>query len=137
MARRSLHDRYFKDAQAEGYLARSAYKLLQIQEAKRLLSWGFAKFRWYESKVPVSGRALTVKIQSGQKDRIRLTSMGNFRKLVRRGEVRKISVRREIPSFLAAPVQKGQQVGRLVFELRGKEMGELRLGFFQTLIRLR
>ena len=37
MARRSLHDRYFKDAKAEGYLARSAYKLLQIQEAKRLL----------------------------------------------------------------------------------------------------
>lgn len=37
MARRSLHDRYFKDAKAEGYLARSAYKLLQIQDSKHLL----------------------------------------------------------------------------------------------------
>ena len=124
----------------------SGHPRRRFQEAKRLLSWGFAKFRWYQSKASVSGRALTVKIQSGQKDRIRLTSMGNFRKLVHRGEVRNISVRREIPSFLAAPVQKGQQVGRLVFELRGKEMGELRLaagesvdrlGFFQMLIRLR
>lgn len=37
MPRRILHDQYFKQAKAEGYLARSAYKLKQIQESKRLL----------------------------------------------------------------------------------------------------
>jgi len=37
MARRILHDRFFKQAKAEGYLARSAYKLQQINEAKRLI----------------------------------------------------------------------------------------------------
>jgi len=40
MARRTLHDRYFKDAKAQGYLARSAYKLIQIQQAKRILRPG-------------------------------------------------------------------------------------------------
>ncbi|HBS28079.1 MAG TPA: hypothetical protein DEB06_01200, partial [Phycisphaerales bacterium] len=40
LARRVLHDEYFKRAKAEGYLARSAYKLLQIQEAKRLIRTG-------------------------------------------------------------------------------------------------
>lgn len=40
MARRILHDQYFKQAKAEGYLARSAYKLRQIQENKRLLRRG-------------------------------------------------------------------------------------------------
>ena len=38
--RRTLHDEYFKRAKREGYLARSAYKLLEIQERKRVLRRG-------------------------------------------------------------------------------------------------
>jgi len=34
---RKLHDQYFKQAKAEGYAARSAYKLLEIQEKRRLI----------------------------------------------------------------------------------------------------
>lgn len=37
---RKLQDRYFKMAKAEGYLARSAYKLQEIQEKFRLLRTG-------------------------------------------------------------------------------------------------
>lgn len=40
MGKRVLHDQYFKKAKAEGYLARSAYKLTQIQDAKRLIRTG-------------------------------------------------------------------------------------------------
>lgn len=39
---RKLHDRYFKQAKAEGYLARSAYKLIEIDDKKRLLRKGRA-----------------------------------------------------------------------------------------------
>ena len=35
-----LHDAYFKRAKAEGYVARSAYKLLEIQERRRLMRAG-------------------------------------------------------------------------------------------------
>jgi 23S rRNA (uridine2552-2'-O)-methyltransferase len=35
--RRQLHDRYFRQAKAEGYLARSAYKLKEINDKKRLI----------------------------------------------------------------------------------------------------
>lgn len=38
--RRILHDEFFKKAKAEGYLARSAYKLKEIQERHRLLRSG-------------------------------------------------------------------------------------------------
>ena len=38
--RRKLHDQYFKQAKREGYLARSAYKLHEIQEAARLIRPG-------------------------------------------------------------------------------------------------
>ncbi|MFZ4430605.1 MAG: SAM-dependent methyltransferase, partial [Phycisphaerales bacterium] len=37
---RKLHDQYFKLAKAEGYLARSAYKLKEINEKKRLIRRG-------------------------------------------------------------------------------------------------
>lgn len=40
MARRVLHDQYFRKAKAEGYLARSAYKLIEIDDKKRLLRKG-------------------------------------------------------------------------------------------------
>ena len=42
MARRKLHDRYFRQAKEEGFAARSAYKLQQIQEAKRIIRAGNA-----------------------------------------------------------------------------------------------
>jgi 23S rRNA (uridine2552-2'-O)-methyltransferase len=38
---RKLHDHYFKQAKADGYLARSAYKLLEINEKWRLLRRGY------------------------------------------------------------------------------------------------
>lgn len=37
---RKLHDTYFKRAKAEGYVARSAYKLIEINEKKRVLRPG-------------------------------------------------------------------------------------------------
>lgn len=40
--RRILHDEYFKKAKAEGYLARSAYKLKEIQERNQLIKPGMA-----------------------------------------------------------------------------------------------
>lgn len=41
MARqRKLHDKYFKLAKQDGYLARSAYKLLEIQERRKLIRRG-------------------------------------------------------------------------------------------------
>ncbi|MBX3357815.1 MAG: RlmE family RNA methyltransferase [Phycisphaeraceae bacterium] len=38
--RRQLHDRYFKQAKAEGYRARSAFKLKQIDERRHLIRRG-------------------------------------------------------------------------------------------------
>ena len=37
MARRELHDRYFRQAKREGYLARSAYKLIEIDDKRKLI----------------------------------------------------------------------------------------------------
>ncbi|MBK7404226.1 MAG: hypothetical protein IPJ41_06230 [Phycisphaerales bacterium] len=53
MAPRKLHDRYFKQAKAEGYLARSAYKLLEINDRYRVLRAGPGC--WTSAALPVRG----------------------------------------------------------------------------------
>jgi len=40
MAKRELHDRYFRQAKREGYLARSAYKLIEIDDRRQLIRKG-------------------------------------------------------------------------------------------------
>jgi 23S rRNA (uridine2552-2'-O)-methyltransferase len=39
-AKRELHDRFFKQAKADGYAARSAYKLLEIQKKRQIIRPG-------------------------------------------------------------------------------------------------
>ncbi len=60
VARRSLHDRYFKQAKQEGYVARSAYKLIEIQDRHRLfkrgqrvLDLGCAPGSWLQVVMPI------------------------------------------------------------------------------------
>ena len=71
---RKLHDEYFKRAKAEGYAARSAYKLLEIHEKRRRLLWkgarvldlGCAPGSWLqvaEKKVGPEGRVVGVDLQ--------------------------------------------------------------------------
>ncbi|MEQ8745787.1 RlmE family RNA methyltransferase [Pyruvatibacter sp.] len=62
MAKRILHDEYFRKAKQEGYVARSAYKLLQIQQAKsvirkgdRVLDLGCAPGAWLQVSSPLVG----------------------------------------------------------------------------------
>jgi len=73
MARRQLHDQYFKKAKAEGYLARSAYKLQEINERARLfgsgarvLDLGCAPGAWIQialEKVGARGRIVGIDLK--------------------------------------------------------------------------
>jgi 23S rRNA (uridine2552-2'-O)-methyltransferase len=60
--RRELHDHYFKKAKAEGYAARSAYKLIQINERRpviragdRVLDLGCAPGSWLQVAAELVG----------------------------------------------------------------------------------
>jgi D-alanyl-D-alanine carboxypeptidase (penicillin-binding protein 5/6) len=134
-----------KDLRLIAIILSSGHPRRRFSEAKRLLAWGFANFRWYDGQKSEKKTSYTVKVKRGQKTIIHLRSKSKFRRLFRRGQEKNISVRKEIPASVAAPVQAGQQVGRLVYELHGKKMGEVllaagesvdRLSFLQTIIRL-
>ena len=116
----------------------------RFTEAKKLLAWGFARYRWFEATPKNIDKNFSVEIKQGRKKSIRLSPKGKFRVLVRRGQEMKIAIRPEIPGSLAAPVAPGQPIGRLVYELKGKKIGEIKLtaaesvrkkrGFFRSLI---
>jgi D-alanyl-D-alanine carboxypeptidase (penicillin-binding protein 5/6) len=134
-----------KDLRLIAIILSSGHPRRRFSEAKRLLAWGFANFRWYDGQKSEKKTSYTVKVKRGQKTIIHLRSKSKFRRLFRRGQEKNISVRKEIPASVAAPVQAGQQVGRLVYELHGKKVGEVllaagesvdRLSFLQTIIRL-
>lgn len=123
----------------------SSHPRRRFKEGRRLLAWGFANYSWYKGMESGADHAFSVKVKSGQKDEIYLKSMRKFRKLVKRGQAGLISVRKEIPASISAPIHEGQKVGRLIYELQGKKMGEVqlaatesvdRLSFLQTIFRL-
>lgn len=70
---RELHDEYFKRAKAEGYVARSAYKLMEIDDKKRLLprggrvlDLGCAPGSWLQvacERVGLGGRVVGIDLQ--------------------------------------------------------------------------
>lgn len=114
----------------------SSHPRRRFKEASRLLAWGFGNYSWYKGMEPGSDHAFSVKVINGQKDEIHLKSMQKFRKLVKRGEAGPISVRKEIPASIPAPIHEGQKVGRLIYELEGKKMGEVQLAATESVDRL-
>lgn len=59
---RKLHDRFFKQAKAEGYVARSAYKLIEINDRRKILGpgqtvldLGCAPGSWLQVVAPLIG----------------------------------------------------------------------------------
>lgn len=73
MPKRKLHDEYFKKAKAEGYLARSAYKLIEIDErfgllrpGDRVLDLGCAPGSWLQvasERVGERGRVVGIDLK--------------------------------------------------------------------------
>ncbi len=123
----------------------SSHSRRRFKEARRLLGWGFARYHWVHLEKAKPWKRREIKVLKGQKRAVRLRPQGKLRALIRRGEEKRISMKAELPQAIPAPVRAGQKVGRVVYELGGNKLGEIRvvaaervkkLGFFQSLLRL-
>lgn len=90
MPKRVLHDKYFKQAKREGYLARSAYKLMEIDDKRRVipragkvLDLGCAPGSWLQvlsERVGEKGRVVGIdlkRVNEPMPDQVR-TLVGDF-----------------------------------------------------------
>ncbi len=109
--------------------------------ATSLLDWGFANYALYTHE---DASLAPICVQGGVKNDCLLTAP-RFSAVVPRAKKNAVSVRIELPERLSAPVAKGDAVGKIVYLLDGKELGNVpvtasesvdRVGFWGILARL-
>ncbi len=108
--------------------------------ATTLLDWGFATFSMFTSE---GGEICDVRLTGAKNDKIKLEYKG-FSKLLGRGKEQKITVEKNIPETICAPIKKGDKVGSIKYLCDGVVIGEVdvcaaedadRIGFFDILLK--
>ena len=103
--------------------------------ASTLLDWGFANYGVYKHEAKELD---PIKVTGGVKDSVGV-SYSDFSFVTEKGNIGKIQYKMVLNESVAAPINKGDKVGEIVFTLDGKEIGRQdvcasedveRLGFF-------
>ena len=90
-------------------------------EATKLLDYGYANYELYECN---GGAMKNVKVAGGGQNTVDVT-YPQFTAVLPAGKSGSVEVKTEIPSQLAAPLQKGEIVGKVSFLLDGKTIGQI------------
>lgn len=88
--------------------------------AASLLDYGFANYSLYSAPETTRGQ---IKVLGGVKDSC-LVSSADFSKILAKGKDKKVMQKIEIAENVAAPVKKGDVVGKILFECEGEVVGE-------------
>ena len=89
--------------------------------ATQLLDWGFANYGLYTSG---AGNPSPVRVTGGVKDQVAV-SYPAFSCVLPKGEIAAVESKINLPESLSAPVRMGESVGSVVYELKGKKIGEI------------
>jgi len=97
---------------------------VRFNEAATLLNYGFANVQVYRDQDP--GKLEMVRVKRGVTDWVSTKYENTFSYLSAAGE-NFDNIKREwvYDENIIAPVEEGQQVGRLIYSLEGKEIGEV------------
>ncbi|KFZ36439.1 D-alanyl-D-alanine carboxypeptidase [Shewanella mangrovi] len=95
-------------------------------ESKKLLNYGF---RFYETVTPYKAGDVFVsqKIWYGDTDTINLGVMTDTPVTIYRGQAKNLKANFELNEDLVAPIAKGKTVGRVYFQLDGKDIAQFPL----------
>ena len=93
---------------------------IRNSEAKTLLDWGYSNFELYRCDAASLGR---VKVTGSLKDSTEALH-GEVTMVVKKGESAGIEKIVELPESIAAPVDKGDNIGKIRFRMNETEIGE-------------
>jgi len=91
------------------------------EEAKRLLDWGYANYELYRCE---ASDLPPVKVVGGVSSETS-AGYGEFSCVVKKGEASKVKASVILPKELAAPVNKGEVIGRVEFTSEGGQVGSV------------
>lgn len=94
----------------------------RFQSATKLLDYGFANYEIADGKT-LSGMAKnTIKVVGGEKDSLMCEAEDSGNIILKKGEAKKIEVKKSLPEEINAPILKGERIGELIYLLDGKEI---------------
>ena len=88
--------------------------------ATQLLNWGFSNFELY---INPASKIEPLKITGGVSDKCYVYSE-DFSCVLKKGNTSKVEKKYEIPSQLAAPIEKGDVVGEILYSINGELIGK-------------
>lgn len=92
-------------------------------ETMRLLDYGFANYALFSASC-MAGES--VKVACGRKDTV-ATEREGFSCVVKKGDVKRVQESVTMQPSVKAPVHRGDEIGRAVYSLDGKEIGYSRI----------
>lgn len=109
-----------------GVVMGTASELMRKQESKKLLNYGF---RYFENVTPVkAGETLhTQRIFMGDKDELKMGVLNEVRISIPIAKRKTMTANFVVNPGLTAPIQKGQEVGKIFIQLDGKDFRQLPL----------
>ena len=91
--------------------------------ASKLLDYGFANYEVADGE-KLTGETGKVAVIGGEVDFAVCGAAGSGNIVVKKGEAKKIEVKKTMPDEINAPVKKGDKIGELSFILDGKEIAK-------------
>ena len=91
--------------------------------AVSLLDWGFANYGVYKNE---ANELSPLRVLGGVKGKCAV-GYGEFSRVVKKSELSEVKIEIELEETLAAPIKKGETVGRVLYKLGEKELGESKI----------
>jgi D-alanyl-D-alanine carboxypeptidase (penicillin-binding protein 5/6) len=97
-----------------------------FRESTKIYDYGFARYKAVNlaAQGAVAG---TVKVSKGQSDSVEALTADKVSVVVPRGEDKGFESRVELPDYISAPVQRGQEIGACVVTKNGQEVLRVKL----------
>lgn len=89
-------------------------------EAQKLLNWGFANYASYRN---YAGTVENLNVTGSTSERFTGYYNG-FCATVPKADIGRVEAARELKDIYAAPIREGEKIGRIVYSLNGKTIGE-------------
>ncbi|WGE50472.1 D-alanyl-D-alanine carboxypeptidase [Actinobacillus equuli subsp. haemolyticus] len=108
----------------------ATYKGREV-ESKKLLQWGFANFETIKS-LPAGQAVSEQSVYYGEADKVQLGSVQDSFVTVPKGKASELKARYELErKNLEAPLAKGQVIGKVIYQLDGKDVASSDLQVLQ------
>ena len=104
----------------------------RFKNASSLLDFGFANFE-YKKMISKDDVIKNVKIEKGVISEANVIAEKNCGTLIKKGNDLNIEQKIEMPDVIQAPVKKGDIVGKVIYMLNGKNIGECNLIVMQDI----